>query len=75
MVLILDPNYFQFKLINVISYITAYKQQIQLTIADLGSTPLQQAMLQPADRQLTSTRPSSTNVTGPMPGFRRESEL
>ena len=44
-------------------------------MADVRSTPLQQAMLQPADWQLTSTRPSSTNVTGPMPGFRWESEL
>jgi hypothetical protein len=44
-------------------------------MADLESTPLQQAMLQLADWQLTSTRPSSTNVTGPMSGFRRESEL
>ena len=29
----------------------------------------------PADQQQTSARPCSTNVTEPLPGFRRESVL
>ena len=38
-------------------------------------TPLQQTLLQSADRQQTSTRPSTTKVSEPLPGFRRESVL
>jgi len=36
---------------------------------------MQQKLLQSADRQQTSTRPSSTKVSEPLPGFRRESVL
>jgi hypothetical protein len=57
------------------SYTPANKVATSTYYGSPEPTPIKQTLLQSADRQQTSTRPSPTKVSEPLPGFRRESVL